>query len=245
MWTSTNFKTYKKEFDFTSSEQGKPTYTVLKINDTDFINMIERLDGEIEADQIFQTILCNSCGIYHCESGNWIALRQLDDFIFFIPAFEELHGEQNQSEYAPPSWLKQKGSFWLTKVDFEKFKKLIPELDKQKSINRITKSELLALYKFDTPHKMFGDFPDFKPLRKNHILAVSELDNETVFDNIESKLKVLETSNDFEIKLLTENDNVISVFLDDNSMTEWKVLCKIEANYELILGGTFKIITKC
>ena len=88
MWTSTNFTTYKKQFDFTSSEQGKPTYTALKIDDTDFINIIEGLDGEIEEDQIFQTILCSSCGIYHCEPGNWVALRQSDNFVFFIPAFE-------------------------------------------------------------------------------------------------------------------------------------------------------------
>lgn len=158
MWTSTNFKTYEKQFDFTSSEQGKPTYTALKIDNTDFINIIEGLDGEIEEDQIFQIILCSSCGIYHCEPGNWVALRQLDDFVFFIPAFEELNGEQNQTEYAPPYWLRQKGSFWLTKTDFEKFKKLVPELDKIKSINRITKSELLALYKSGHHIKCLASF---------------------------------------------------------------------------------------
>lgn len=244
MWTSTNFKTYEKQFDFTSSEQGKPTYNALKIDDTDFINLIEGLDGEIEEDQIFQTILCSSCGIYRCEPGSWVALRQSNDFVFFIPAFEELNGEQNQTEYAPPYWLKQKGSFWLAKTDFEKFKKLIPELDKQKSINRIKKSELLALYKSDTPHKIFGDFPEFKPLRKNHVLAVSELDNETTFEILDNKLKELEKSTDFEIKPLTENDRVISLFLDDNAKTEWKALCKTEDNYELLLGETFKIITK-
>ncbi len=244
MWTSTNFKTYQKQFDFTSSEQGKPTYTALKIDDIDFINMVEGLDGEIEEDQIFQTILCSSCGIYHCELGNWVALRQSDDFVFFIPAFEVLHEEQNKTEYAPPNWLRLKGSFWLTKVDFDKFKKLVPELDIQKSIIRITKSELLALYKSDTPHKMFGDFPDFKPLRKNHVLAVSELDNETAFEIIDRKLKELEISADFEITPLTEKDIVISVFLDDNSTTEWKAFCKTENNYQLLLGGTFKIIAK-
>jgi len=204
--------------------------------------MVERLDGEIEENQIFQTILCSSCGIYHCEPGNWVALRQSDDFVFFIPAFEELHGEQNQTEYAPPYWLRQKGAFWLTKADFEKFKKLIPELDKQILINRITKFELLALYKLETPHKMFGGFPDFKPLRKKHILAVSELDNEVAFEIIDSKLKELENSTEFEITPLIENDKVISVFLDDSSTTEWKALCKTENNYQLLLGGIFKII---
>ncbi len=48
MWTSTNFKTYEKKFDFTSSGQGKPTYTALKIGDTDFINIIEGINEEIK-----------------------------------------------------------------------------------------------------------------------------------------------------------------------------------------------------
>lgn len=244
MWTSTNFKTYEKQFDFTSSEQGKPTYTALKIDDTDFLNMVEALDGEIEDNQVFQTIICDHCGTYHCSSGNWVAVRQFDKFIFFIPAFEELKEETDRGEYEPPYSFRQKGAYWLTIEDFNNFKKLVPELDKQKSINQLTKFELVSLYKWDTPHKMFGDFPNFQALRKNHVLVVSELDNETVFEILDRKLKALETSTDFEIKPLTEKDTVISVFLDDSSTTEWKALCKTEDDYELLLGGTFKIIAK-
>jgi hypothetical protein len=244
MWTSTNFTAYKKQFDFTSSEQGKPTYTAIKIDDKDFINMVEGLEGEVDEDQIFQTILCSACGIYHCEPGNWVALRQSNDFVFFIPAFEELHGEQNQTEYAPPHWLRQKGSFWLTKVDFEKFKKLVPEIDKLQSIKAMTKFELLSLYKQDTPHKMFGDFPDFKPLRKDHILAVSELEIDTLADVIEIKLNELENATEFDLETNIDVDKVVSVYLNDHSTTEWKALYKTESDYELLLGGEFRITTK-
>src|SRR5690606_25545236 len=121
-------------------------------------------------------------GTYHCSSGNWVAVRQFDKFIFFIPAFEELKEEPDRGEYEPPYSFRQKGAYWLTIEDFNHFKKLVPELDKQKSINQLTKFELVSLYKWDTPHKMFGDFPNFQALRKNHVLVVSELDNETVFE---------------------------------------------------------------
>jgi len=244
MWTSTNFKTYKQQFDFTSSEQGNSVYTTLKINGFDFINIIERLDGEIEQDQIFQTILCSSCGFHHCEPGNWVALRQLGDFIFFIPAFSKLRENENQNEYAPPYWFNQNGSFWLTNSDFDKFKKLIPELDKLNSINRFTKFELLALYKSETPHKMFGNFPNYEPLRKKHAFAVSELDVATILEIIESKLQELEASINYEVTTLQESDKIISVFLGDSSLTEWKALCKTEEGYELLLGGTFKFLIK-
>lgn len=244
MWTSTNFTTYKKPFNFTSSEQGKPIFTALKIDDKDFINMVEGLEGEIDDNQIFQTILCDHCGCYQCASGNWVALRQLNDLIFFIPAFDDLNTEIGEGIYHPPYEFRQKGAFWLTITDFNKFKKLVPEIDKLTTIKDMTKFELISLYKWDTPHKMFGDFPSFKPLRKDHILTVSELDNETLTSILNAKLTELENSTEFGLEPLVYEDNIVTVYLDDHSTTEWKALYKIEDNYELLLGGQFRITTK-
>ena len=244
MWTSTNFTTYKKQFDFTSSEHGKPTYTALKIDDKDFINMIEGLEGEIDDNQIFQTILCDHCGCYQCASGNWVAIRQLNDLVFFIPAFEDLNTEIDEGIYHPPYVLRQKGAYWLKITDFNRFKKLVSEIDKLTTIKPMTKFELISLYKWDTPHKMFGDFPNFKPLRKDHILAVSELDNENLARILEQKLKELESAIDFVLDPLVYIDNIVSIYLGDYSTTEWKALYKTENNYELLLGGEFRITTK-
>ena len=244
MWTSTNFTTYQKQFDFSSSEQGKPTFTALKIDDKDFINMVEGLEGEIDGNQIFQTILCDHCGCYQCASGNWVALRQLNDLIFFIPAFEDLETDIDKGFYDPPYSFRQKGAYWLTITDFLKFKKLVPEIDKLHRIKTMTKFELLSLHKWDTPHKMFGDFPNFKPLRKDHILAVSELDNDTLADLIEMKIKELENATKFKLESIIYVDKVVSVYLDDHSTTVWKALYKAEDDYELLLGGEFRITTK-
>lgn len=106
------------------------------------------------------------------------------------------------------------------------------------------KFELVSFYKWNTPHKIFSDFPNFQSLRKGHVLVVSDLNNETVFEILESKLKELENSIDFQINPLAADDKVISFFLDDSLTTERKALCKTEDNYELLLGGTFKIIIK-
>jgi hypothetical protein len=241
MWTSTNFETYRKSFDFSSSEQGKPTFTSLKIDGKEFFNMVEQLDGEIQEDQTFQTIICDHCGFHHCASGNWVAVRQLNDYVFFLPAFKAIADEPLSSEYDPPYSLRQKGAYWLPLDDFEKLKKLVPELANLKSVNRLTKFELISLYKWDTPHKMFGDFPNFKPLRKKHVFVTSELDNETTFDIIEQKLTELENANEFIIQEMLDTDTVISFFLDDVETTEWKALYKTNNQFGLLLGGIFKI----
>jgi hypothetical protein len=244
MWTSTNFKTYEKQFDFTSSGQGKPMYTALKIDDTEFLNLIEALDGEIEDDQVFQTIICDHCGTYQCSTGNWVAIRQFEKFIFFIPAFEKIKEESDRGEFDPPYSLTTKGAFWLTNDDFDNFKILVPELGKRRTINLMSHFELISLLKWEAPQKIFGDFPNFQPIKKNQILAVSELDNESVIEILNQKIAKLEASKDFVLKTLSEKDKVISVFLDDSTTTEWKALCKSEEDYELLLGGTFKVLAK-
>jgi len=244
MWTSTNFRTIKKQFDFTSSEQGRPEMTSLLVDGEDFINMVEVLNGEVQDDQIFQAIICEGCGIYRCESGNWIAIRQYDNFIFFIPAFEKLMEEQDKSEYAPPYSLRKKGAFWLSLNEFIKFKKLVPEFDRLETFKTLTKNELIALYKWDTPLKMFGDFPDFVPLKKNQILAVSEFDNTTVIDILNKKVEDLEAATEFAIGPIMDNNKIISIFLEDKSITEWKALYKENGHYSLLLGGTLSITPK-
>lgn len=176
--------------------------------------------------------------------GNWVALRQLNDLIFFIPAFDKLNTEIDEGIYHPPYELRQKGAFWLTITNFNKFKKLVPEIDKLTTIKDMAKFELISLYKWDTPHKMFGDFPSFKPLRKDHILTVSELDNEALTSTLNVKLTELENSTEFGLEPLFYEDNIVTVYLDDHSTTEWKALYKSEDNYELLLGGQFRITTK-
>ena len=241
MWTSTNFDTYQKTFDFSSSEQGKPTFTALKIDGEDFFNMVEQLDGEIQEDQTFQTIICDHCGFHHCATGNWVAVRQLNNYVIFLPAFNSIADEPLSNEYDPPYSLRQKGAYWLTLDNFEMLKKLVPELANIKSINRLTKFELISLYKWDTPHKKFGDFPAFQQLRNDHILATSELDNETVSEIIKQRLTELENAKEFTIHELTNKDFAISIFLDDNKTTEWKAIYKKDNHFGLLLGGTFEI----
>lgn len=243
MWTSANFKTYTKQFDFTSSGQGKVTYTALTIGGTDFMNMVEALEGEIDDNQIFQTIICDHCGTFGCASGNWVALRQMDDFIFFIPAFEALLDDPTKGEYEPPYLLRQKGAYWLTAQDYEAFKKLVPALDKQKSIKKLTASELTALYVWEAPVGMFDQYPDANQLDASRILHVTELEPESIISIIKNILNKISKNNNFEINFISKDDNLVSIFVDDAATTEWKALCATENGYVLSLGGVFKIVS--
>ena len=241
MWTSTNFTTYKKQFDFTSSEQGKPTYTTLKADDEVLINMVELFESDDNS--TFQFLICEHCGFTQCQPGNWLSIRQSGNYILFIPAFDEILKEPELNEYTPPYFFNTKGAFILTANQFEGLKEKIPAFKKLIDIKQLTGFEASSLYKWDTPHRMFGQFPNFKSIRTDHILYATEFDEQKVSSIILDKLKNLETANKVELIPIENTETTISLFLDSNPTTEWKALCMTANDIELLIGDKYKVVT--
>ncbi len=242
MWTSNDFKTYPKQFDFSDSGLGKPTFTSLKIGGVEVINMIEGLEDQIDEEQVFQSIICDYCGTAHCSSGNWIAIRQIDNYILFIPAFFRMLDDEFTGEYNPPFSVCNQGALYLTFEDFNLLKSIVPAFRPIEDVTPLTIFEAISLYKWETPHRMFGDFPDFHSMRTNHILTTSELNANEIERIISEKLTILENGSIFHFAPLERSDECISVLLNNKETTEWQPLCKTESGYELHLGG-FKIIS--
>ena len=245
MWTSSNISTFQRKFDFTSSEQGMPTYTSLKANNEILINIIEHFEAneDLNDDSTFQFIICEHCGFVQCEPGNWLTVRQIGNYVLFIPAFSDILEEPESNEYLPPYFFKTKGAFVLTIQEFEKLKKTIPAFNKIKDLKYLTGFEASALYKWDTPHRMFGEFPNFKTLRTDHILSTTEFDGQKVSSIILDKLKNLEAAIKVELIAIDNTESAISLFLDSNPTTEWKALCTTANDIELLIGDNYKLVT--
>lgn len=239
MWTSNKIETYPKQFDFTSSEQGKPIYTAMKIGEYEFINLIESI--EIDDEYNFQNIICDFCGTSGCASGNWLAIRKSNDFIFFVPDFEDMKDELLGGDFEPSNYFKTNGSLFLTKTEYEKIRTNISEFKDFSSIPKLNKKELIELFKWDIPQKMFGEFPEFKELDTKRILITSELSNDEVINLINHKLNELENGDSFELEILENNEPKITIYLDDLKTTEWNALYKENDKIGLLLGGKFKI----
>ena len=241
MWTSNKFEIVPRQFNFSSSGQGNPVFSTLHIDGQEFLNMIEQLDGEIKEDQTFQAIICEHCGIYECAFNNWMAIRQINDLILFIPAFEVLRDKSVAEKYEPPEYLRRNGAFWLRPEGFEKLKQHVPAFSKLPPIKRLNRFELISLYKWDLPLKMFGEFPDFQPLKTDQILTTSEANDDSVYNIIEQKLAELESASHFNVSEITSQDGVVSLFFDDIHISEWRALYSNGGQYGLLLGGRWKI----
>ncbi len=241
MWTSTDFSTYNKDFDFTSSSLGVRSYTALKIGNIEFINMIEKIDWECGEDQIFQSLICDQCGHPHCASGNWIALRRLETFIFFIPAFEYMLSEPDWGEYEPPHYLKKNGSLWMKERDFKRLVQIVPAFEQLRTIKNLSVQEMELLFKWESPQNIFGTLPELKEFKTERILATSHLNNDRISNLIEEKLEELGAVDNYRIEPIVQ-DEFVNLYLDDSANTEWTALCISSAGFSLTLGKHFKII---
>lgn len=242
MWTSNIIETYPKQFDFSSSEQGKPTYNALKIGDYEFSNLIESI--ELGDEYNFQNIICDHCGYSGCASGNWLSIRKYNEFAFFIPDFEDMKDEDFGANFEPSYYFRKNGSLYLGKNEFAIFNKIIQNFTKFEDIPKFTKKELIELYKWDVPQRMFGDFPNYTQINKKRIIATSEFDQEKVVKIIMHKIEELTYSNFFNLQLLEKEENKITIYLDDQKTTEWNALYKENDEIGLLLGGKFKITTE-
>ena len=242
MWTASNFSTYERQFDFSSSDQGKPTYTTLKADDEVLINMIELFESDDNS--TFQFLICEHCGITQCQPGNWLSIRQSGNYILFIPAFEEMLKEPELSEYTPPYFFNTMGAFVVTTNSFEALKENVPAFKNLTTIKQLTGFEASSLYKWDTPHRMFGNFPNFTTLRLSRILCTSELDEQILGSTIIDKLKAIESQKTVRLVSLDENDIPITLFLDGKTTTHWKAICKTQNGMELMIGDNYKFLTE-
>lgn len=203
--------------------------------------MIEELEGQADENLTFQFLVCESCGCTHCEPGNWLAIRQLDDCILFVPAFDKILEEPGSNEYQPPYWFKQKGAFWVTTHAFEILKEKVPAFREIEKVKMLSVYEAISLYKWDIPHRMFGEFPTFGNFRREQILATSELNDILVSKIISEKISILESASKIHLHPMDNVDEVVSVYLGEKDLIEWKAICKTPNGYELLIGDNFKL----
>ena len=241
MWQIKEISTYKKLYDFSSSGLGTRNLSVLEIDNHIFLNMIEMTDIQNE-EQYFQTMICEECGMQHCAKGNWVAIRSVDNYIFFIPIFDLEYIDIDIEEYSPPLIMKEKGAFWLRNTNYTDLENLIPDLKSIQNINQLSKNELISLFKWEVPYYFYGNYPNFSDKKINIIRDYNDPDIKLILSILDRLLTQLENTKGFEIKELDANDKIFTLNFNIKQSKQWKVLALNNDKYYLILGETFKII---
>jgi hypothetical protein len=254
MWTSPNFKVTYKEYDLSDSGQGMSYHYAMFIENMVFINMVDYI--EVDENQTFPTLFCEGCGFYDCAPHGDVALRRIGDFYFFIPPFYSYGRYSQNADYSKPGYLlkiwrelftheifKNRGAFWLPRSDYDIFKKFVPALLQLESVNNMDVKELALLLKWDAPQKIFELLLTDNPVLTDYIRNIStKMNVDTFVLIVQEKLLELDNAVDFKLVPIDEMSNIITAITNGENHSEWKALYAKEGNYDLILGGTFRVI---
>jgi hypothetical protein len=240
MWTVSSISTKQRKFDFSSSEQGRPVYTSLIFDGEVVINMIELVGSGDDA--TYQFLICEDCGITHCEPGNWVSIRQGGDFIVFMPAYGSMLAEPTSNEYQPPYFFNTRGSVLLTETQFQEIQRMVPAFAEMDNISHLTGFEAACLYREEAPFHIFNKFPEFRQLTGNDIVEFDDTDNESITSVIENNLTEIAAANKIQIVKIASKDRPVSLTLKNNPQKGWKAFCETETGMELIIGEEYKFV---
>lgn len=209
--------------DFSSSGQGKCQVSQLWTDDILLTNAIELVDWGAEQTQL---LICESCGVPGCKSGDWVSLRRVGPLILILPTFGVYAAnERGNAEHGPPDYVRKMGIPWMALSTYESLRNQRPSLLSIDRIPELTMREAVLAFQWDAPLQIFGRPPD-QVLRRDGIVTGSS-DGEYIehLRRIEEFARSqISNGSRVTLKELTNAERVISLYLDGPEFVEWKAL---------------------
>lgn len=167
MWKLPNPRLEDVVYDRKDAGLGVEDDQALYFEDELFANAVSETSwGE---DQ-FQVVVCSDCGVEGCEQGGWYRLVQAGAYAAFIPLFDNMLVKEH--EYSPPRH--KAGTPVLRKAEYEPLREELPSLRPWDELPRLSGSEAMRLWQWETPYRLLGNFTDAVCLRED-LVAASEL----------------------------------------------------------------------
>lgn len=169
-----------------------------------------------------QVLVCESCGIEHCEPGGWLCPRSAGDFVLFVPAFSEIReGENEQTEYAPPPYVGTQGIPVFARPTYALLRERCSELPPPEKLPALSGIELVHALQWEAPMRLLGRFPSVPEVRRDLVLATSEGEVDAVLAGVALSFKELSESAAVVLKPVGARDQAITLYLDGPATPEW------------------------
>lgn len=116
----TEFKLDKWKPDFTDSGQSSPDWTkVFKEIDV-FCNSLEWTEWD---NNPVQLILCEHCGHSECETGGYVTISRLNDFLIITNPERDINDSYDISQFTPHILLRKYGTIIIERKTWDQWKK--------------------------------------------------------------------------------------------------------------------------
>ena len=177
MWRIDTLEAVPVELDFSSSGQGRHTSTAIHADDVPLINAIDLVEFDAGGTQVH---VCACCGYSQCESGNWVALRRLGEFVVWVPALERMEaGDWEREEYSPPGFLASPGAPFFTPAAWEQLRGYRADVPDISELPPLCSREAVRTLQWSAPRRILDVYPAEPRLQREGLTAVTRGDLET------------------------------------------------------------------
>lgn len=216
MWSPERVYTKKATLDFSSSGQGKKETTELYFDDFKLSNAVDLVEYYPDSTQF---IVCSECGITDCASGDYLTLRRIENFVVFIPAFEEMRADKD-FQYNPHYEVSKSGGILLDNAKYLEVRNALTELPKFEDLPVLINSEIPILLQWESTVNALDIFPFPVEFRSDLFLATSSEMDESIVAKLRFLIQLYENSK-AEAHLVESEYSDISIFLDIDGYYEW------------------------
>ncbi len=169
MWDLPALEQHTAELDFSSAGLGRRRVTRLVAGSVVFANAIELTDWD---GRDVQVVVCEQCGIVHCQPGGWLGPRRAGDYVVFAPDSRLLEtNEQDRNEYRPPEYVRSLGWPFTTLAGYEALRASTPGLPVHDRLFALTRRDVVAICQWEAPGAVLGRPFEHPALRRDLLLA--------------------------------------------------------------------------
>jgi len=233
MWEVESIEVRNVELDFSSSGLANFRGSALYAGEDLLVNAVELVDF---SDSRIQVLVCESCGITHCEPGGWIVMRRFADSLLWCPNFSDMSGgSEDLSEYNPPSYLTKRGIPIFRPEIIRKLRLLVPGFPELAQVPPLSPNEVGFLLQWQAPNRFLGSFPSAVDFDERLILATDPGGLDRNMDILGRTLRELAKSDG---QLVPEEPGgLITFWLDLPGTPEWSPIAERPDGTVLVVLG--------
>jgi hypothetical protein len=231
LWRIREVELRAATLDFRSAGLDRTSVTQAWVDATCLCNARELVEG---GQPEIQIVVCEHCGITHCEPGGWVAPRWTGSGVILLPAFrlmEDVAPDDRGSagEYAPPTYVRSRG---IPMLD-ARAAKALPLGRSLADLPMVSGSELIRWAQWCAPSNLLGRFPNAPTLQRDALVAASSGDLAAGVAAVTASLAEHAGRAPYVLRERGSDESALTFYADAPGSPEWAPLVVGEAGWLL------------
>jgi hypothetical protein len=165
MWIVSKLIIRSRSYSFASSGQPPHDDLALIADEQELVNMLRLVEW---GEDPVQVAVCDACGTVGCASGNYVAVRRLDDFVVMAPAtraYAPTADEFEKAQYVEPWFIRKRGVPLVPTAHWEHLRDEGAPLPAAERLEPLRWSEAVLAAQIEAPRRLLGE-PGQPPRRR-------------------------------------------------------------------------------